>query len=127
MKLRPYQQKAVDVIFKSWCEFQKTLLVLPTGTGKTVCFSKVAEQALNEGDDKILILAHREELLKQAQDKIKTATGLDCCFEKAGEKVKKRFLICSCESFFRLEFSNWHLERRRAFFSLFFTDAHQWT
>ena len=36
MELRPYQQKAVDAGFNSWREFSKTLLVLPTGTGKTV-------------------------------------------------------------------------------------------
>ena len=59
MELRPYQQRAVDAVFNSWREFSKTLLVLPTGTGKTIVFSKVAERALNEGDGKILVLAHR--------------------------------------------------------------------
>lgn len=56
MELRPYQQKAVDSIFKSWGEFDKALLVLPTGCGKTVCFAKVAERALKDGG-KALVLA----------------------------------------------------------------------
>lgn len=81
MKLRPYQEQAVNSVFKSWEEFDKTLLILPTGTGKTVCFAKVAERALENGD-KALVLAHREELLTQARDKILTATGLTCAFEK---------------------------------------------
>ncbi len=100
MKLRPYQQEAVDAIFKAWDydDFQKTLLVLPTGCGKTICFSKVAEQALDNGDDRVLILAHREELLKQAQDKIKVSTGIDCCFEKAGETAVGSMFPITCAS-----------------------------
>ena len=86
MELRPYQQKAVDSIFKSWGEFDKTLLVLPTGCGKTVCFAKVAERALKDGG-KALVLAHREELLTQARDKIAAVTGLSCAFEKAGQSA----------------------------------------
>ena len=35
--------------------------------------------------DRVLILAHRGELLDQAADKIKTATGLGCATEKAEE------------------------------------------
>ena len=98
MKLRPYQEKAVDAIFKSWCDFNKTLLVLPTGTGKTICFAKVAERALETSDDKILILAHREELLKQARDKIYSATGLSCAFEKGPESAIDSYEPITCAS-----------------------------
>lgn len=98
MELRPYQQKAVDAVFNSWREFSKTLLVLPTGTGKTVVFSKVAEHALNEGDGKILVLAHREELLTQARDKIYAATNLPCAFEKAGESSLDSLAPITCAS-----------------------------
>ena len=98
MELRPYQQKAVDAVFNSWREFSKTLLVLPTGTGKTVVFSKVAERALNEGDGKILVLAHREELLTQARDKIYAATNLPCAFEKAGESSLDSLAPITCAS-----------------------------
>lgn len=98
MELRPYQKKAVDAVFNSWREFSKTLLVLPTGTGKTVVFSKVAERALNEGDGKILVLAHREELLTQARDKIYAATNLPCAFEKAGESSLDSLASITCAS-----------------------------
>lgn len=83
MELRPYQQEAKDSIFGEWEKgVSKTLLVLPTGCGKTIVFAKVAEDCVRHGD-RVLILAHRGELLEQAANKIATATGLGCATEKA--------------------------------------------
>lgn len=83
MELRPYQTQAVEAIKEQWNSgFKKTLLVLPTGTGKTVVFSKVVEGEVADGS-KALILAHRGELLEQASDKLKVASGLDSALEKA--------------------------------------------
>jgi len=77
MVLRPYQTEAVDAIRKQWIEgHNKTLLVLPTGTGKTIVFSKVVEEETKDGS-KALILAHRGELLDQASDKLMETSGLD--------------------------------------------------
>lgn len=82
--LRPYQQEAVDRTFALWDsgESKKPLIVLPTGTGKTIVFAKIAEKIAARGQ-RVLILAHREELLKQAADKLKSSTGLICSVEKA--------------------------------------------
>ncbi|MDO4267433.1 MAG: DEAD/DEAH box helicase [Eubacteriales bacterium] len=83
MELRPYQEEAKQQIFEQWDSGVKsTLLVLPTGCGKTVVFAKVAEECLRRGG-RVLILAHRGELLDQAADKIKKTTGLGCSMEKA--------------------------------------------
>ena len=83
MELRPYQIEAKNSIFEEWDKgVNKTLLVLPTGCGKTIVFAKVTEDCVRRGD-RVLILAHRGELLDQAADKIKTATGLGCATEKA--------------------------------------------
>ena len=83
MELRPYQKEAKDSIFKEWeSGIKKTLLVLPTGFGKTIVFAKVTEQCVQNGD-RVLILAHRGELLDQAADKIAKSTGLGCATEKA--------------------------------------------
>lgn len=83
MDLRPYQREAVAAIKAQWDSgFKNTLLVLPTGTGKTVVFSKVVEEEVKDGS-KALILAHRGELLDQASDKLKMACGLDSALEKA--------------------------------------------
>ncbi len=81
--LRPYQKEAVLEVFHQWRDgSQKTLLVLPTGTGKTIAFANIAKICV-EHKQRVLILAHRGELLEQAQDKIKQATGLDSAIEKA--------------------------------------------
>lgn len=83
MELRPYQQEARTAIFNQWDSgVKKTLLVLPTGCGKTIVFAKVAEDCVRRGD-RVLILAHRGELLDQAADKIHKSTGLGCAVEKA--------------------------------------------
>ena len=55
---------------------------LPTGCGKTIVFAKVAEDCVRQGY-RVLILAHRGELLEQAADKIKKSTNLGCATEKA--------------------------------------------
>ena len=70
MQLRPYQQEAFQAVLEEWERVQRTLLVLPTGCGKTIVFAKIAEQQVRNSK-RVLILAHRGELLEQASDKIK--------------------------------------------------------
>ena len=83
MGLRPYQEAARQAIHGEWDQGRrKTLLVLPTGTGKTVVFASVAADQVRAGE-RVLILAHRGELLEQAADKIASFTGLKCAVEKA--------------------------------------------
>ena len=84
MELRPYQQEAREKIFGAWETVDRTLLVLPTGCGKTIVFAKVTEECVRRGG-RVLILAHRGELLEQAADKLAKATGLRCAVEKAEE------------------------------------------
>ena len=81
--LRPYQQQARDAIHAEWdAGHTRTLLVLPTGTGKTIVFASVAADQVRAGD-RVLILAHRGELLEQAADKLQRSTGLVSAVEKA--------------------------------------------
>lgn len=85
MELRPYQLAAKEAIQGEWQKgIQKTLLVLPTGTGKTIVFSKLIEDCVRDGE-RVLVLAHRGELLDQAADKLAQSTGLGCATEKAEE------------------------------------------
>ena len=82
-ELRPYQQAARDAIHTEWENgHTHTLLVLPTGTGKTIVFASVAADQVRAGD-RVLILAHRGELLEQAADKLQRSTGLVSAVEKA--------------------------------------------
>ena len=82
MELRPYQQEAMTAVLDEWERVQHTLLVLPTGCGKTIVFAKITEDRVRQGG-RVLILAHRGELLDQAADKIMHACGLGCAVEKA--------------------------------------------
>ena len=83
MRLRPYQEEARVAVQREWDQGnEKTLLVLPTGCGKTIVFCKIAEDRIRKGE-RGLILAHRGELLDQAADKLFQATGLRCAVEKA--------------------------------------------
>lgn len=89
--LRSYQEAARSSIHAEWEQGRRrTLLVLPTGTGKTIVFAKVAEDIVNQGG-RVLILAHRGELLDQAADKILKTTGLHSAVEKAEESCLGSF------------------------------------
>ena len=66
VNLRHYQQQAVDQIRQAYrAKHRSVLFVLPTGGGKTVVFSHIAEQAAARGN-RICVLVHRQELLRQA-------------------------------------------------------------
>ena len=84
---RDYQQAIRQAIVEKWLEFTSTMAVMPTGTGKTIVF------ALLVGDvqpQRALVVAHREELIFQARDKIMETTGLDCSIEM-GELMASNF------------------------------------
>jgi superfamily II DNA or RNA helicase len=87
VNLRPYQQETVRAVVKGWSDPgdgdpSRQLVVVPTGGGKTVIFAKLAEVKQGVGQ-RTLILAHREELIGQAVDKIRAATGIEAFVEKA--------------------------------------------
>ena len=85
MELRPYQTAARDAVLSEWEDGRRrTLLVLPTGTGKTIVFSAVIANRVAAGE-RVLVLAHRGELLEQAADKLQKSTRLMCAVEKAEE------------------------------------------
>ncbi len=104
MELRPYQEEAKQAVFRQWeAGTLHTLLVLPTGCGKTIVFAKVIEECVRQGD-RVLILAHRGELLEQAADKLHKATGLRCATEKADQTCLGswyRVVVGSVQSFMR--------------------------
>jgi superfamily II DNA or RNA helicase len=68
-------------------EFDRQLGVLPTGGGKSICFAALAKRFLEKRNERTLILAHREELVQQAVDKIYKATGLVAEIEKAEQRA----------------------------------------
>ena len=82
MTLRPYQNEAIAAVEQAFKEVCSTLIVLATGCGKTIIFSFLAAREVQRGG-RVLILAHRGELLEQAIAKLRTATGIVAGMEKA--------------------------------------------
>lgn len=81
-QLRPYQQATLDALAGGLQAGHNRLLVKkPTGTGKTVTFAAMLEHAglkcwlaqFPAAERKMLVIAHREELLDQAAEKIRRA------------------------------------------------------
>ena len=76
MNLRPYQQQLINEIRGQYQLGHKSVLaVLPTGGGKTVCFSHIAERAAKRGN-RVCVLVHRAELLDQASRSMPAHHGL---------------------------------------------------
>lgn len=84
MPLRQYQLEAKDSTIVGFEDAQKQLVVIPTGGGKTILFAHLAQ---HYQPGRTLILAHREELLTQAVEKIQNATGLWAEIEKAERRA----------------------------------------
>jgi len=76
MQLRDYQQACIDSLWRFWRERpgENPLTVLPTGAGKTVIASKAIQgvQEASGGKANILFLAHRQELITQTEEKLRT-------------------------------------------------------
>ncbi len=99
MELRPYQREAIDAVIAARRSGIKRMVVcLPTGAGKTVIFSELARMARKQ----VLVLAHREELLGQARDKLARALGdaSVVALERGGERApaEAKVLVASLRS-----------------------------
>ncbi|MFG0263393.1 MAG: DEAD/DEAH box helicase family protein, partial [Novipirellula sp. JB048] len=72
MKLRVYQQAAVDAVYDHLRRRDDNpVAVLPTGAGKSLVLAKIASDAVGQWDGRVLILAHVKELLEQNADKVR--------------------------------------------------------
>jgi superfamily II DNA or RNA helicase len=99
VELRPYQREAIEAVLAARRSGLRRLLVcLPTGAGKTVIFSRLAQLANRQ----VLVLAHREELLQQARQKLQQALGGEqvVAIERGAERgdVRAKVLVCSIRS-----------------------------
>lgn len=98
-QLRPYQRAAIDAVIAARRDgIRRMVVCLPTGAGKTVIFSHLARLATRQ----VLVLAHREELLAQAIDKLSRAlegtrvVGLERGISRAPAEAK--VLVASLRS-----------------------------
>src|SRR5574344_310588 len=73
--LRPYQSDMKCEVYNLWDKMNNVMLQMPTGTGKTIVFTSIVKDIRrwcikNNPDSKILIIAHRKELISQASNKL---------------------------------------------------------
>lgn len=87
MKARDYQHEAALAVIEQWKEVRSTLVVMPTGTGKTILFADIIRRCFPR---RALVLAHREELIFQARDKIQRVTGYQVEVEMADLRAHVR-------------------------------------
>jgi superfamily II DNA or RNA helicase len=97
--LRPYQRAAIDAVLGARRSGTRRMVVcLPTGAGKTVVFSHLARLARRQ----VLVLAHREELLSQAREKIERAMNgaAVVAIEQGAQRARDdaKVLVCSIRS-----------------------------
>lgn len=86
MRLRPYQSAAIEAIRERYRAGDRaTLLVMATGLGKTAVFSDAARRTVDRGG-RVLVVAHRGELLEQAAAKLR-AVGVEPAIEKAEQRA----------------------------------------
>lgn len=116
---RKYQADAVAAILKSFETHDSTLLVMATGTGKTTVFSLVAEHFLPK---RVLVLAHRKELVHQAADRLQAITGEQVDIEMAEFWASNRArVVCASLDTIRNRLDRWASDH---FDLIIFDEAH---
>ncbi|MEU1421499.1 DEAD/DEAH box helicase [Kitasatospora sp. NPDC005751] len=87
LMLRPYQTETIDKLLDGWqtTSNNRLAVVLPTGAGKTVVLSHLISRVHRQTGRRALVIAHREELIQQAAEKIRAvAPHLKVGIVKAG-------------------------------------------
>lgn len=81
MQLRDYQIKCNEQTHAALEAAASALVVMPTGMGKTITFAELINQRAEHG--RTLIMAHRDELIRQAVNKVRLVTGEEPAIEMA--------------------------------------------
>src|SRR5262249_308887 len=83
VKLRLYQEEAKFEVFLQLAHARSTLVEMATGLGKTVLFAQIA----HEWPGRVLVIAHRDELIRHAAQKIQAITGEMAAVEMGRERA----------------------------------------
>ena len=100
MILRNYQLEAKRAVFQKLCDNKATLLEMATGCGKTIIFADIA----NEWPGRVLVIAHRDELIRQAAEKIQAITGHPVGIEMGRDRADDtncRIIVASVQTLAR--------------------------
>lgn len=102
--LREYQREAIDAVQAAWADgMQRPAVVLPTGAGKTIVFSRMAAEHIAAEGTRVVILVHRDELADQTLSKLKqTEPGLFIGKVKAADdNIAADVMVCSVQTLAR--------------------------
>jgi len=93
---RWYQRECCEATLAGFEEYRSQLLVMATGCGKTFVFSSLARQ----WKGRVLVLAHREELVEQARASLERMTGETVDVEQAGRRAAlySRLVVASVDT-----------------------------
>lgn len=110
IKLRDYQEEAIDAVFAAWAGgMRRPAIVLPTGAGKTVVFSSLVKrfhtshyvEPLQHTGLRVIVLAHRDELVDQAIGKLRALLPSDVSVGKvkaADNDIDADVMVCSVQT-----------------------------
>jgi len=105
LKLRPYQREAVAAAVRALQQHRSVLIVMPTGTGKTTVFVELARLA-HRG--RVLLLAHRDELVGQAAARVEAQLGQAPGIEKAERHAgDEQIVVGSVQTMQRVRLASW--------------------
>lgn len=120
-KLRPYQEEAIKRARSRLAHIRAGILKLATGCGKTIIAADITRSAAAK-KRRVLFMAHTDELVQQAGDKISSFAGIDFAVEKAertAHNTEHHLVVASVQSLCKQQ----RLERfDPAFFDLIITD-----
>jgi len=96
LKLRPYQQDAIDATAKSLAEYSRVVLTAATASGKSILIAHIVKRFLSKSpDSRVLILCHQQEILEQNEEKLRSL-GIECGVFCAGFEAKRNQAGYAC-------------------------------
>ena len=124
--LREYQAEMKENVYSEWDVVDNVMLQMPTGTGKTIVFTSIVRDILtwcerNSTDSKILIVAHRKELIKQASKKLKDVSH-GIIMRGEPQELEKPVQIASIQTF--MSRRNYETMRQIRFDFIIIDEAH---
>lgn len=109
LDLWPYQEEAFQAVRRELARAKSTLVILPTGTGKTVLFSKISRACVERGG-RVLVLAHRGELIQQAanvMERVGIVAGIEMADARARAACDPDVVIATVQSMQRDRLASW--------------------
>lgn len=107
MELRWYQQEACHAAWEHLKQGQAAgnpVICLPTGAGKSLCIAELCRAAVEDYGGRVMVLAHRKELLEQNAGKIQACLSLPVGVHSAGLKrysMDDDIVVAGIQSVFR--------------------------